>query len=174
MTVGWTKKPLESSHSPPNHTRARFPALRAPSIASFSFSNDAASITAPMKFLKSRTSPTRTCDSSEGEPLLQRLPQRARHVGAARRRALLTLVFERTAHERHGQRCHVGRGMREDEVLAARLAHESRVLLVARDLRADLAPDVLKTPVEPVKCRPASRGSDTAGSPTLAPRPAGS
>jgi hypothetical protein len=59
------KYPLESSHSPPNHTRARVPALRAPSMACFSLANEAASITAPMKFWKSRTSPTRTCDRSE-------------------------------------------------------------------------------------------------------------
>ena len=54
-------------------------------------------------------------------------PDRPRDVDAARRRALLALVLEAAAHDRHGERLRVGRGVRDDEVLAARLADDARV-----------------------------------------------
>ena len=74
------------------------------------------------------------------------------------RRALLALVLERAAHHRGLQHGGVGRGVRQDEVLAAGLADQPRVGLV----RAMFAPTVCHSDwnvlVEPVKWIPARSG----------------
>jgi hypothetical protein len=51
-----------------------------------------------------------------------------RDVRAAGGRALLALVLERAAHQRDRDLARIGARMREDEVLAAGLADEARVL----------------------------------------------
>ena len=77
-----------------------------------------------------------------GERALQVLPQAARDVGAGRGRALLALVLERAPGERDEQRLRVGRGVRDDGVLAAGLADDPRVAAVVADVAADLRPQV--------------------------------
>ena len=77
-----------------------------------------------------------------GEPALQLLPQAPRQVGARRRRALLPLVLERTPHQRHEQGVGVGRGVRDDGVLAAGLTDDARVVAVPVDVVPDLLPQV--------------------------------
>ena len=64
------------------------------------------------------------------EPLLHLGPDIGRHVQARRRRALLALVLERAAHDRGRNGFRLGGGMSQDEVLAARLADDSRVVAV--------------------------------------------
>ena len=71
-------------------------------------------------------------------------PQALRHVDAAGRRALLALVFVGAAHHRHRHFLRVGRGVHHDEVLAAGLAHESRIRLVLADVHAHVFPHVLE------------------------------
>jgi len=68
-------------------------------------------------------------------------PQRRRHVGAARRAALLPLVLEGAAHGVDGRVAHVRAAMHQVEVLAAGLADDARVVLVLAfgDARGDLA-----------------------------------
>jgi hypothetical protein len=95
-------------------------------------------------------------------PIAHLGPQRLRDVRAAGRRTLLSLVLERAAHHRHGEHLRIGARMRHDEVLAARLAHDARVAAVAPMLRPIVSHMLLKTPVEPVKCTPASDGSVSA------------
>ena len=61
-------------------------------------------------------------------------PHGGGNVGPGRRRALLPLVLEGTAHDRGPERGGVGARMRHDEVFAPRLAHQPRVRPVARDV----------------------------------------
>src|ERR1700741_2150261 len=62
MTVGWTNQPTSSEHWPPSRSFASAD-LDAAAIAAFCFVNEALSITAPMKFVKSETSPVFTSAS---------------------------------------------------------------------------------------------------------------
>ncbi len=78
------------------------------------------------------------------ELLLDPRPQRARDVGPRGRGAFLTLELERAADQRGDQRLHVGRLVGEDEVLAAGLADDARVVLVAVDVVADRLPHALE------------------------------
>ena len=72
------------------------------------------------------------------------LPHRPRNERPRRGRALLPLVVERAADQRGAQ--HVGprRRMSQHEVLAAGLTDQPRIGVVAVDVRADLAPQVLE------------------------------
>ena len=80
-----------------------------------------------------------------GDELLGDLvPQARGHVDARGGRALLALVLEAAANHRGGQLPRVGGGVGDDEVLAARLAHDARVVAVRVDVRADLAPQMLE------------------------------
>src|SRR5690606_16415224 len=72
------------------------------------------------------------------------VPQRLRNVDAARGRTLLPLVLVPTAHDRGGHRRRIGRGVRDDEVLAAGLADQTRIRLVAADVLADRLPHRLE------------------------------
>ena len=107
-----------------------------------------------------------------GEPLAQRRPEVRGRVDARGRRALLALVLERAAHDRGRERVDVGRRVGDDEVLAAGLADDARVVAVAaRCSRPTVCHIPLKTPVEPVKWMPASSGLASAASPISAPEP---
>ncbi len=72
------------------------------------------------------------------------VPDRARHVGAGGRRAFLALVFEGAASEGSGQRGRVGRGVHDDEVLAAGLPDDAGVAAVVVQVLADGAPQLLE------------------------------
>ena len=65
-------------------------------------------------------------------------------VGARGGRALLALELEGAAQQRHGQGLRLGAGMREDEVLAAGLAHQARIALVPLDVGAHGLPHPLE------------------------------
>ena len=98
------------------------------SIAALCLANARSSMTAPMKLDRSVTSPRVRPLVIVDEVVLDRLPQRARHVGARGGRALLALVLERAADHRGAQHVGVGARVGEDEVLAAGLADEARVV----------------------------------------------
>ena len=104
----------------------------------------ASSMTAPMKFDRSVTSPIVQRLDLGDEVLAHLAPDRLRDVGARRGRALLALVLERAADQRRAQHVGVGRRVRDDEVLAAGLADDARVGAVRRDVLADRAPQVLE------------------------------
>ena len=72
------------------------------------------------------------------------LPHRVRDECPRRRRALLALVVERAANQRGAQYIRPRRAVREHEVFAAGLAHQSRVALVVLDVGADLLPQSLE------------------------------
>ncbi len=75
------------------------------------------------------------------QPLTQaRPPQRGGQVGAGRRRALLPLVLEGAPDQRDNERVRIGAGVGHDEVLAAGLADQSRVVTVAVDPLGDRPP----------------------------------
>ena len=101
-------------------------------------------MTAAMKLRKSSGLPMRISGDLRLETLQHVRPQAVRYEGTARGRALLPLIFESTAHERDHERVDVGARMREDEVLAARLADQPRVAAIALDVLADGAPERLK------------------------------
>ena len=71
-------------------------------------------------------------------------PERLGQVGAGGRRALLPLVLERAPDQRGGQAAGVRRRVHDHEVLAARLAHQPRVVPVPPDVLADGAPQMLE------------------------------
>ena len=89
-----------------------------------------------MNVRKSATSPIRISRIIATDAILDLRPQRLRHIDAARRRALLPLVLEPAAHDRDGELLHVGRRMRDDEVLAAGFADQPRIAPVAADVLA--------------------------------------
>ena len=60
--------------------------------------------------------------------------QRLRHVHAAGRRALLSLVLERAAHGRDRDFLRIGRRVHDDEVLAAGFADEARIAAVLAEV----------------------------------------
>ena len=72
------------------------------------------------------------------------VPERLRHVDAARRRALLPLVLEPAARDRDRDLLRIGRRVDDDEVLAAGLADEARIRAVAADVLADLLPHAVE------------------------------
>src|SRR4029078_9915105 len=78
-------------------------------------------------------------------PLAQRLPQLRpqvrRSVDARGGRALLALVLEGAAQDCSGDRVDVRARVGDDEVLAAGLADDPRVVAVAVDVLADGLPD---------------------------------
>ena len=76
--------------------------------------------------------------------LQHRGPQALRNVHTAGSRALLALELEGATEGSRSHRLGVGRGMHEDEVLATRLAHQSRVAHVAVEVGASLAPEALE------------------------------
>src|SRR5690606_16077584 len=80
------------------------------------------------------------------EALLELGPEAAGDVHAAGRRALLSLELETATDDGGGDRVQIALGRRvdEDEVLAAGLADEARVLLVVLDVLADAAPERLE------------------------------
>src|SRR6185503_19839305 len=61
-------------------------------------------------------------------------------VGAARGRALLTLILEGAPRHRYSELLRVGRRVSNEEVLAASLANQTRVTLVVADIGADACP----------------------------------
>ena len=72
------------------------------------------------------------------------LPHRMRDERPRRRRALLPLVVEGAANQRGAQHIRPRRGVRDHEVLAAGLADQPRIAVVAVDIGADLLPQVLE------------------------------
>src|SRR5215204_2403363 len=78
------------------------------------------------------------------EPLPQLRPQVRRRVHPRGGGALLPLVLERAADDRGRQRVDVRGRMRDDEVLAARLADDARVVAVAIHVLADRAPHAVE------------------------------
>ena len=102
------------------------------------------SMTAPMKFPKSADVADLDRRDLLGQPLAQRRPQVRRRVDARRGRALLALVLERAAHDRGRERVEVGRRVGDDEVLAAGLADDPRVVAVAADVLADRLPHAVE------------------------------
>ena len=118
-------------------------------------------MTAPMKLEKSVTSPIGRLFDLVEEPVAQPRPHRPRNVGAGGGRALLPLELERPADQRGAQHVDVGGRVRDDEVLAAGLAHQPRVGPVARQvLRRPCATGARTSRVEPVKWMPARSGCD--------------
>jgi hypothetical protein len=80
-----------------------------------------------------------------GEPVADAaLPQRTRHVRPRGSRALLALVLERAPDERGDERVRLGAGVRDDEVLAAGLADQSRVRPVSGEVLPDGPPQRLE------------------------------
>ena len=71
-------------------------------------------------------------------------PSRPGHIHAAGRRALLALVFEGAAHRGHRHLLRIGRGVHDDEVLAAGFADEARIVAVTRDVVAHSPPHALE------------------------------
>src|SRR5581483_7195735 len=61
-----------------------------------------------------------------------------------RRRALLSLVLERAAHDGGRDGVDVRGRVRDDEVLAARLADDSRVVAVALEILRDRSPHAVE------------------------------
>ena len=90
------------------------------------------------------TSPIASASTSATNGSLDLRPHRLRHVGARGGRALLALELEGAADHRDPQHVGVGRGVGDDEVLAAGLADDPRVGAVRRDVLADGAPQVLE------------------------------
>ena len=129
-------------------------------------------MTAPMKFLKSATSPMLSALASLTMRSLHLGPQRCRNVRPRSRRALLPLVLERAAHQRHRERVGIGRRVGKDEVLAAglrrRCAGRCGSWRCSRRCRATGS----GTPrVDPVKCTPARCGLAMQAAPTGRPSP---
>ena len=106
--------------------------------------NARSSITAPMKFEKSVTSPIVMASVSADELVAHLRPHRLRDVGPRGGRALLALELEGAAQHRDPQHVGVGARVGDDEVLAAGLADDPRVGAVAGDVLADGAPQVLE------------------------------
>src|SRR5205807_2923346 len=71
-------------------------------------------------------------------------PERGRHEGPRGRRALLALIFEGAPRQRRHERWHIGRGVSEDEILAAGLADDPRIGTVAPDIPSDRLPHALE------------------------------
>ena len=71
-------------------------------------------------------------------------PERLRDVDAARRRALLPLVLEAAARDRHRDLLRIGRRVHDDEVLAAGFADQPRIAAVRADVLADLLPHAVE------------------------------
>ena len=74
------------------------------------------------------------------EPLAELRPEICRRIDPRGRRALLPLVLERAAHDRRRNRVDVRGRVGDDEVLAAGLADDPRVVAVVADVRADRLP----------------------------------
>ena len=72
------------------------------------------------------------------------VPERLRHVDAARRRALLPLVFEAPARDRDGQLLRIRGRVRDDEVLAAGFSDDARIGAVAAHVLAGLLPHAVE------------------------------
>ena len=126
------------------------------------------SMTAPMKFEKSPTSPIAIEPTSSASRSRSSGQMRFGDVDARGGRALLALVLERAAHDRGRDRVDVGARVRDDEVLAARLADDARVVPVVRDVaRRSSSTSIWNTGVEPVKWTPASSGLASAASPIV-------
>ena len=127
--------------------------------------NARSSMTAPMKFDKSVTSPWAAPSVIDARSRLDLRHRTARHVGARGGGALLALVLERTADHRRAQHVRVGRGVGQDEVLATGLADQPRV---GRGSSAGSAPTCChrcwNVGVEPVKWMPARSRSASATS----------
>ena len=101
-------------------------------------------MTAPTKFEKSATSPIFIVADLLGDLLAHLRPEARGHEDARRGGALLALVLEGAAEDRGRERLGVGARVRDDEVLAAGLADEPRVVAVARDVLADRLPHPLE------------------------------
>ena len=106
----------------------------ASSIASFWVANEPASITAPMKFEKSATSPILMSPISSHDAVAHLRPEVRGREDAGGGGALLSLVLERAAQDGGGDRLGVGARVGDDEVLAAGLADDARVVAVAGDV----------------------------------------
>src|SRR5919112_620612 len=94
--------------------------------------------------LSSTTPPTTISVASF--PRAERRPEVRRRVHSRRGRALLALVLERSANDRGRNGVDVRGRVRDDEVLAAGLADDARVVVVRR-IR-DVLPDRPPHPVE--------------------------
>ena len=71
-------------------------------------------------------------------------PERLRNVNTARRGTLLTLVLERPARDGNRNLLRVRGWMRDDEVLAAGFADDTRIGPIAADVLADLSPHAVE------------------------------
>src|SRR5207302_9027444 len=78
------------------------------------------------------------------EALAHLRPDALRRVDPRGRGALLALVLEGTANDRGHERVDVGARMGDDEVLAARLPDDARIVAVALDVLADRLPHPLE------------------------------
>ena len=116
------------------------------SIAADSRPNDRSSITALVKLPKSSTDPIVSASVSAISPSFSAGHSDAGTYDAGGRRALLPGVLERAADQRGPQHVDVGRGVGDDEVLAAGLADQPRVGPVAGDVRARPPTTVAGTP----------------------------
>src|SRR5690606_29508255 len=81
--------------------------------------------------------------------LLDRWPQRARYIHPRRRGALLSLVFESAPHNGRRQCRRIGRRVRDNEILASRLADDPRVRPILVDIFTYRLPDVLEDASRP-------------------------
>ena len=104
---GARTSPRESSYVPPAITLTPGVAC-ARSMASLCLANARSSMTAPMKFEKSVTSPWVSALVMDDEVVLDDAPEAARHVGARGGGALLALVLERPTDHRRPQHVRVG------------------------------------------------------------------
>src|SRR5690606_13363319 len=72
------------------------------------------------------------------------VPEGVRDVDARDGAALLALVLEASAYDRDGDGLRVRALVRDDEILAARLAHDPRIARVPLEVLGDLAPEELE------------------------------
>ena len=101
-------------------------------------------MTAPMKLEKSDDVADAQLADLRDEALAELGPEVRRRVHPRGGRALLPLVLEGAADDRRRQLVDVGGRVRDDEVLAAGLADDARVVAVLGDVRADRLPHRLE------------------------------
>src|SRR4029453_3774477 len=76
-------------------------------------------------------------------------PERLRDVNAARRGTLLTLIPERPARNGNRNLLRVSRRMRDDEILPARFANDTRIGPIAADVLAELKTNAVEVRSDP-------------------------